>query len=58
MSNSTIATIVFLRPVEDGLGQRHDSRRESDDGCGWPVSNVGEIKIGNVQESLDYIEQS
>ena len=58
VSHGTIPAKVFLQPVENCLCESENCRCESHKGCCWPVRDVGQVEIENVENSLDNVHDS
>ena len=57
MSDGTVVAKVLLCPIQDGLGESHESHAKSQHGRWWPLSDVGKVEVGDVQESFDDVQE-
>ena len=57
MSDVAPPAVVFLHPVEEGLGECKGCPGETDERRGRPSRDVGIVQVHDVQGRLDDIEE-
>jgi hypothetical protein len=58
VANSTVAAVVFLCPVQDGLGETSQGGAESDQGRRGIMRDVDLVEVGQVSKSLENVQKS
>lgn len=58
MADATVAAIIFLSPIQDGFRQGHGGGGETNHSSRWPCDDMSKVKVGDVQEGFDDVEQS